>query len=714
MYDSDRQRQGNNAALVDGEDDATPSRPRERPSKRRKTMGDAPSAPGSSLHTQTLTQLLSDGSLILGDQDTKDRRDSVVPQTPSGRGILKSEVPSSQPTPFTPMLDRYGPLEVRSPLKHRSTNVDAPTPTTARWSGKRPRSMVIQDSLSSAGSSFQSPPEKSGGGPGQKREPLADITLPAASQALGALSSIAPVQAGLEQAGRSSEIPDSEYDEDELQSPDASPQKMDPTPSKLSSRAESGVDVATPTPASRRSGTPSTVRIYEDVEIERPRPSIPASRSTELPVLSSEKRKPLQTLAPVHNRDREDEDEDGDGEDQGLPGTPTPRARNVPIELAPSPTPELPSLAHHDAPHNKSSPLPRRHTQAKSQAAYSQGLESQRVPLDVIRSLGPQTDRTDLAVTLWPNVAEQIVEGTRVYHFRETELPAETSRIWLYVTSPSSELRYMATIGPGQKPGEIKDDGGVGNAEFNKGKSGKFAYELTQVYQLNNPISWKDIKKEGWFKAPPHPRQHTFLPPVIVGRLLMNLRWALFEEGEGEAVEDQGLVDPALGPSQRLRSEEVDTSQELENQFHSDNADPASRRSPASSPGLEKVLFQTPARARTRARTRGANTQPSQRLFRPSQATTASGPSSPVATGGAPGHDVVIISSPDLGGDAEDAEDEDSPLRRPATLDLLESLASSQAAAAAAALLQDSLFVQNVRSPPRLEVVLDSEGEGDG
>ena len=132
--------------------------------RRRRTTGDLPSwseSKASTFHTQTLTQLLStmpDSSrdtLRLDDDDDNDpdrpknRRKRRSPQpplatsshtpgttdphTPSAKRIRVSldEVPCSQSTPLTPMLDRYSPLvpgAVRSPLTQKSTNVGVAIP----------------------------------------------------------------------------------------------------------------------------------------------------------------------------------------------------------------------------------------------------------------------------------------------------------------------------------------------------------------------------------------------------------------------------------------------------------------------------------------------------------------------------------------------------------------------------------------------------------
>ncbi|KAL2132179.1 hypothetical protein VTI74DRAFT_4120 [Chaetomium olivicolor] len=246
------------------------------------------------------------------------------------------------------------------------------------------------------------------------------------------------------------------------------------------------------------------------------------------------------------------------------PGTPTQNIRRVQIELPPpstaeeiyEETPQKPS-------HKKSSPIYQRHTQ-RSQF-HSQGLESQRVPLDVIRSLGPQTDRSDVVISIQPDIVDEIVKGTRDHEFRTYRFPIQVLRCWIYITAPVQEVKYMATLGPAQEPGQIDSTSGLGNAEFNAGTSGfKFAHKLLQVYQLNNPVPLEDMPDNGLGEGPP--QKYRYIPPVIVGQLLANLRCALFaEEGEDDdSLEEEGKE------GGKAQEGGVTISQELEEQLRSD------------------------------------------------------------------------------------------------------------------------------------------------
>ncbi len=174
----------------------------------------------------------------------------------------------------------------------------------------------------------------------------------------------------------------------------------------------------------------------------------------------------------------------------------------------------------------------------ETQQLQSQGLESQRVSLDVIRSLGPQTDRSDIIISVHPEHIRYIASGDKDHEFRNYKIPHTVGRFWLYATRPACELQYMAVVAPGfRQPGEIDGHSGVGNAEFNAGQPGVwFAYKLVQVYQLNNPVPLAVMKRNGWVDGPP--QRYTYVPPAVVGALLGNLRCALFGEARNTSHND--------------------------------------------------------------------------------------------------------------------------------------------------------------------------------
>ncbi|KAL2187601.1 hypothetical protein L209DRAFT_753651 [Thermothelomyces heterothallicus CBS 203.75] len=693
-------------------------------SKRRKTMGDMPTPnlekKGPSFQTQTLTQLLGNRVPEM-DRDelrVEDEAESAglpssgggpsvkhsappekgkgkalatpIPHTPTGKRIKVNldEVPSSQPTPFTPLLGHSPIPPARSPLTQKSTNVDAPLPTIETVS-KLPRSLVIQDSYSMDGSSAgylsstagDTPVKKERGEtPSQipKREPLAEI--PVASLELGVSSTSSGVTPTTRRKRLFTEIPDSD---DELESLGSTPFKTRSTqqtplarepvvdnfeiaadprpPPSQSSRKPRAAVTETPASSSRsnKENESPAIKMWEDEDAagEGDDGGSPTPKGAKSPNTASQfwtasaenvgcrgtrrgtSREPLAELVVAEDptvfrserpstaprasqfhgsmgesscRGRHATPQLGDSEEtaseaeeepmpvsilrkatsQGVPradgttkrrstpepngpesstseppDTPTPIVRKVQIEMPQSSGEEVcketPRKPH------RSSPIYQRHTQSRSQARsqfYSQALESQRVPLEVIRSLGPQTDRSDILISIDAKTVGDIVNGIRDHVFRNYRFPVQASRCWIFTELPVGEVKYMATLGPAQEPGQIDSHSGRGNTEFNRGTLGyKFAHKLLQVYQLNNPVPLAEMEDNGLGAGPP--QRYKYVPPAIVGQLLMNLRCPLFAEGD---FEDEGEETGDKETEEKEEEGEMTISQELADQIRSD------------------------------------------------------------------------------------------------------------------------------------------------
>ena len=439
------------------------------------------------------------------------------------------------------------------------------------------------------------------------------------------------------------------------------------------------------------------------------------------------------------------------------PSTPTPVVRRVQIELPPS----SPREVYKETPRkpHKSSPIYQRHTQARSQF-YSQGLESQRIPLSVIRSLGPQTDRSDI-LTLFPaDIVEGITNGLRDHEFRNYKFPIQISRCWIYTDLPVGEVKYMATLGPAKEPGQIDARTGVSNAEFNAGTSGfKFAHKITQVYQLNNPVPLADMEDNGLGAGPP--QHYKYIPPAIVGQLVANLRCPLFaEEYEedfscGDFLVDQGDVTISQELEHQLRSDILHSTQKLSRNARLDDEEdiipasqsPTQQRSaplPTQKPNDNFTRPPVPARSSQRIRDQQssqASTTPKpprtttttttchppsstsqRRSIHPSQATTASDISIPALSSSSPSKESSAsgprsvprpplpessdLSLPSLPDDEDDAHASLLPRPRSGLL-----LSSSQGGGI---LPPDSLLVDEVRmAPPPVEVWDSEEEEGE-
>lgn len=827
---------------MDDEDDAQKAgdkRATRRSSKRRKTTGDLDTVPdstaSSSFHTQTLTQMPSfmsgqqseddeleedfkvdndeDGHIVatkmpdsskkLEDSSSLDEKKkgstpspakaasqpphgttpSHVSQTPRKQIVEREVIPSSQPSPFTPNLgiaERYWSELDRTPLKERSTNVDAPTPTISR---KRPRTLEIADSWSTVNGGMGSSPSRAK----LHRTPLKEMTVADVAERSLILGET-PVRDN--EATATEEAFQPEVDSVLQTAPEVeSPEKRGKLSQKstrsvgdivLDSEDEDEFDFeleddseandeapGTPTPATRAHTQGNTGPVAQD---------------TEALVRSPHKSRAIPSQNPATQRNTTPDPQTENDEAQPETPSPSPQRRasissavevdkETPLSSPQKTSPALPSSARLESKHRSQAlsarPSPQKGSPAMppvSQLGFrykSQAFESQRVPFERIQQLGPQTDRSDIIVSVSHEQAEQIVEGHKSHEFRDYRIPQTVGRIWIYITQPVCALKYMATISGAKEPGEIShEDRGVGNDEFNEGKGFKFAYELKQVYQLNNPVSLAKMKENGWVEEAP--TKYVYVPPAVLGELMANLRRALFVE-PGEHQSSQADMSESQEVDMQLRSDIAHSTQvgRMESSLvHSQRRDAADdvdivpssqvnvREEPNSSPPhpavapTDKPVFAKPAVPASRSQRsvhwvedspvgRRAQ-QGSQRAdggyaVRPSQATTASAPSSPSQrlspyrgqpilissqsqpsipvsppTKAAPPQMVPQSSGLVSGLGEEDGVVGDSPVRRPRV-----EPPSSSAPWEPDSLLDDS----RVRQPP--EVVWDSEGEID-
>jgi predicted transcriptional regulator len=685
--------------------------------KRRKTEGDT-TTPSSSFHTQTLTQLPSwkkesPENWIIQDSDdegededaelkaffgrgntpkrdeqeeNQDRTPSVIPQTPMNKRI-RFEIPESNTTPLTPMLERYSPNPRNSPLKEKSANAIA-GPKRMPGSGKRPRSLVIQDSFATAESVMSTP----------------DKVSPEKSQLI--------VSETVDLADANFVLDDENNEEDEVQ--ESPMPKKRPLTVRLEipdSDDESGYSEDDRAREEDKGETTMIeAEVGADIQEDEERAFVVGLETQAL-------MNHLAASAEAQSSSTESSAQTQPG--RILSSTLPEHAGNVPLysvgdarqssQSAPDTTQTQTQSQIEAESLPKSSRITRR--KAKPQACI-QGFESQRIPLDEIRAMAPQTNRSDIFISIHPPHVANIIAGVKNHEFRNYKIPQTVARIWIYTTRPDSELKYMASISPAKQPGEIDDsDGGLRNAEFNDGRSGKFAYELLQVYELNNPVSLEGMKENGWVDGPP--QKYVYVPPAVVGELMANLKYALFQDRKGGNMAEPGVIDVSMPDSSPAGT----ISQELAAQLHSDithstQFSPSERgvNAPSSQEISRTVKVATPRDEvfrRPMLPSKRTNTQlqpqpmPGRGMYRPSQATTASQASTPSES---PEKSLQRPRRPSSSLPMF-VDDDGSPVRVPTGVVIGSSplLTKSQ-------MLPDSLFRDEVRRPPE---VWDSEADDD-
>lgn len=96
----------------------------------------------------------------------------------------------------------------------------------------------------------------------------------------------------------------------------------------------------------------------------------------------------------------------------------------------------------------------------------------------------------------------KIVQGIKNYEFRNYIPKKSFKFLYVYVTAPQSQLKYIIEIGDIVKyPEQLKLDGD-GNSDFNQGKKSKYAYPIIKVYELTNPILLEELKNKFGFVPP--------------------------------------------------------------------------------------------------------------------------------------------------------------------------------------------------------------------
>ncbi|PKS11436.1 hypothetical protein jhhlp_003199 [Lomentospora prolificans] len=621
---------------------------KKRKKKRRKTEGDEPdSGSTSSFHTQTLTQFYggdrlkkevsrrtikdsedegSDGGLDefittgrrvrindveeeISNNRLETKSPSVIPQTPLKKQT-RIEIPSSQPSPCTPMLLRYSPLGPRgSPLKSRSTNVGSPL----RIGKRAPRTLVIEDSFASAVTLSSGPSQSSaramkGCGSSSQRISSSQTKQPASGDD----------ETTSEECNDENEDPESQQDcsktaiiadSDEEGEEDDDPGYLSNQPLEKSYTEPVDVPAAGETMEKQRSTQSAKQPAREE-------DNYPIGEETQFAfeILASGTE-----LAPPNIQDP-----------SRAASQCSTRKLNSILQTTPK-HPRRKAAVAFSSPQFCPEEEDDHAAQHKTQV-YTQ-MNSQRIDLEIIRAMPPPTDRSDIFISIHPEHVEKIVNGTKDHEFRTWKMPSTVSRIWIYVTKPESMLRYMACIGSAKLPGEIANEKGVGNTQFNKGvKRSSYAYEIEELYELNNPVPLKKMKENGWVEAAP--QKYTFVPPVVVSQLQANLRCQLLLESDDCVFEDR-IQDSQPKQSASLSQEVGEVEAQLLSDIAYSTQHPTSdsRATPVSSqqtpwrlrPSTRQGQKTPPQRVTSsnQKRKRGTPTIPS------SQATTASGSPSP-------------------------------------------------------------------------------------
>ena len=143
-------------------------------------------------------------------------------------------------------------------------------------------------------------------------------------------------------------------------------------------------------------------------------------------------------------------------------------------------------------------------------------------------------------MSIKPEHMSNIASGAKNHEYRGYLLPRKIHRIWFYTTLPIKQITHVARISPGKIPGEVPEDGGIGNTDFNAGrKESKYGYEIIKLWLLKQPISLEKAILEGFLKGPP--QKYCWVPLSLLRRYPLDEQIQLISNTSEELSAEEGI-----------------------------------------------------------------------------------------------------------------------------------------------------------------------------
>lgn len=123
-------------------------------------------------------------------------------------------------------------------------------------------------------------------------------------------------------------------------------------------------------------------------------------------------------------------------------------------------------------------------------------------------------------ISIKPEPVSNIVKQEKNHEFR-TRKPADpVLYFYIYETLPIGRIRYLAQVDePIEFPQKITKKG-LGNDEFNQGKKkAKYAFPIIHLFELEEPLSLKDLKEIDQF-VPPQSYAYTDRYPRLTEEII--------------------------------------------------------------------------------------------------------------------------------------------------------------------------------------------------
>ncbi|KAI9856066.1 MAG: hypothetical protein M1813_009286 [Trichoglossum hirsutum] len=145
-----------------------------------------------------------------------------------------------------------------------------------------------------------------------------------------------------------------------------------------------------------------------------------------------------------------------------------------------------------------------------------------------------ETSHSDIFMSIKPEHISNIAARLKNHEYRSYRLPSSVRHIWFYTSAPVSSLHYIARISSAKVPGQVPEDGGLGNEDFNAGeKVSKFGYEVLALWELEQPISLQQAKARGYLKGPP--QKYCWVPQSFIRTFPLGMQNSVFTTGAEEA-----------------------------------------------------------------------------------------------------------------------------------------------------------------------------------
>jgi hypothetical protein len=158
-----------------------------------------------------------------------------------------------------------------------------------------------------------------------------------------------------------------------------------------------------------------------------------------------------------------------------------------------------------------------------------------------------KTSHSDIFMSIKPEHIANIASRLKNHEYRRYLLPPSVRRIWFYTCAPISSIHYVARISSGKVPGQVPEDGGIGNEDFNAGKVWKYGYEILELWKLERPISLQQAKEIGYLKGPP--QKYCWVPQVVIENCPLDKQNNVFTTGAEAPAEQKKIFDflPQIG-----------------------------------------------------------------------------------------------------------------------------------------------------------------------